>query len=287
LALQSAEATPHAATRRLHLARAVALAVQPSRPRAWLEVLLLLVEWDVQCGRLDLLRAPLAEAQGLLADLRADLGDPLRLRAELAMAWAETADGRAQEALHRLGRCQPHSGRRALAVHALTLRAMVAAGRAGEGATTLAAADLASAAPADAAAVALAQAEAALAIPHQAWRAGHAAWMAHAHAATAGDPLLTAAAHVILGRLALQQERWPLAERHATDAQSLLAPVGWVAVTVEAAHLMAAIRARQGQTAEALRMWHRAETWAEELQLGAPLRQIRDAVTRIQPPTLT
>jgi serine/threonine protein kinase len=86
LALASAAASHDARGRDLHLARAAALLASPLQPLPWAEALLVRAEWALRCGWLAQARGPLAEVQGVLAEVALDDSLDLRLRALIASA---------------------------------------------------------------------------------------------------------------------------------------------------------------------------------------------------------
>lgn len=86
LALESAAAAKNARARHDHHGRAVSLLSSPMKPLPWLNALALQCEWALQCGWLQAARAPLIEAQGVLADVRLDRHDPIRKRLTIAGA---------------------------------------------------------------------------------------------------------------------------------------------------------------------------------------------------------
>lgn len=102
LAHESAAAARNARQRDHHLARAVAFLSSPVQPLPWLDGLLQRVEWALQCGWLDIARGPLAEAQGLIADLGLELDHPLRLRVVTANAGMQLRTGDLRVAVQQL-----------------------------------------------------------------------------------------------------------------------------------------------------------------------------------------
>lgn len=266
LLLQSAEATLNARQRRQHLARAVALSASPTRPRAWLETLLLIIEWDVRCGAVDWVRGPLAEAQGVIVEARLPAGDPLRLRVALADAAVRLAQGDPQAALARLkalpeglewqddlaGRAE--ALREACAVElALPAAALPHWPRAGTEA---------------------AAAQRQLALARRALLAGdivgaeRGAARALAIAEERGDAMDAGHALVFASALALQRDKPSTAWHTAADALAVLRPIGAVQATAEA--WLQRARAAQAQKRPwiALHALSHAQAIAEELGIG-------------------
>lgn len=104
LAAESAAACRDAQLRRQHLQRVAAFCAAPAKPLPWLDALLAVVEWDMDCGHIRMARAALADAQGLAAEANLPADHPLQVRVLAATAWARAQSGAAQAALDMLSR---------------------------------------------------------------------------------------------------------------------------------------------------------------------------------------
>lgn len=273
LALESAETTANARRRRHHLARAVAFSTSPTRPRAWLETLLLLVEWDVRCGATEWARGPLAEAQGVLVEARLAPEDPLRLRVALADAALRLAQGAPQAALARLQAMAAPSGQQPeLLWHRKALLQMCANQGCGEPAEPRPPPGGQTGADRSAAA-GLWQ----LALAGRAHKEGDAA-AAERHAARAlamaeerGDALEAGQALVRMAELAMARQKHQTAWHTASDALAVLRPVGTVQATAQAWLQRGRAALAQGRGWQAHHALAHAQAAADEL--GLPREQ--------------
>ncbi len=271
LARESAAATQNAQARRQHLMRVVALSASATQAGPWLAALLDVIEWDLRCGWLELVRAPLAEAQGLLADLALPPADPLRARVELADAALRLGCGQLPQALHRLERT-------VLAIAALPAEhelvescwalqvAVLAEGeepaRAVEAAQAVEVNRLSQAHVR----VALATSGAALATG-ELNSAERQAQRASAWASELGDPLLAAEAALRRGECDLRRGRPQRGRKAAEDGLALVEPLGTVATTARALWLAGRCWQQLGQPLAAARALSRAEQLAGEMGL--------------------
>ena len=236
LARESAYAARTAMGRDHHLARAVALLTSQTQPLPWLMALAERVEWLLQCGWVTSARGPLAEAQGVLADVALPAHHTVRIRLLVAGAVMRGATGDpsgASEALGRLVAQLPDGTPADDKTHALAAQGtlLVAAGHA-EAAWALLRRELGHPPPPDMedavrahVALQLAAAEAALATKH-AGEAAHVAAQAAAQAESLGDGPLCARAFLLLADTAVAQGKRAAATHALQRADAVLRPLG-------------------------------------------------------------
>lgn len=106
LALESAANCRDARTRRQHMVRGATYCASATKLTNWLEAVTLIVEWDVACGWVEGTRAPLADAQGLLAELGLSPSHLDRLRVELSAVWVSLQTGALATACTALDRIE-------------------------------------------------------------------------------------------------------------------------------------------------------------------------------------
>lgn len=270
LALEGADATANARRRRLHLARAVAFSSSLARPRAWLETLLLLIEWDVRCGAAEWVRGPLAEAQGVLVEARLPADDPLRLRVALADAALRLAQGSPQAALARLhSMAEPDEQQTEIIWSRKTLLLLCGSDAGGEPAGLRPLTGWPAGPDRSAAGCAWQ-----VALAKRSQRLGDLA-TADRHAARAlamaeerGDALDAAQALVLMAELALAREKHQTAWHTASDALAVLRPIGTVQVTAEAWLQRGRSALAQGRAWQAHHALAHAQAAADELGIA-------------------
>ncbi len=271
LARESAAATANARARRQHLSRVVALSASATQAGPWLAALLDGIEWDLRCGWLEAVRAPLAEAQGLAADLALAPGDPLRLRADLADAALRLGHGHPRKALERLDRVAAampaEAAEHPLGPEVWALRvAALAEGERPELALAQARAGSGGQAIEPAVQASLAAAWAAMRLND--WNSAERfALQATAGAAELGDALLAAEAALRRGECELGRGRPTRARKLADDALALLESLGTVATTAKALWLAGRCCEPLRQPLAAARAYGQAEVLAGEMGL--------------------